>query len=331
MALGFRYVNKSLVRAIEDVGVHVFEADGSEAEEFFIANPGEGVAQKILLASGCTTCPAMPKAKRDYDGYEVEFTKRFAGNWSLHASYLYSQLKGNYSGLANSDEVTATPGFARTSPNVNRIFDSLFMLFDEQGVETTGPLGGDRPHQLKAQVNYAFPFGTSIGVNEYYYSGTPTTTEMRFQGAPIFPFGRNDMGRTPTITQTDLNVQHDFRLGGRFNVQVGAIVLNLFDQKKATNIYPIWSTTSILLRTPGCFGTDATESNCIIGGAANTSARATAQAAAFFAGFDAVAQRNRQDCPNGNCAGGLTPDPRYGQPNAYQDPREVRVFARFTF
>ncbi len=323
MALGFRYVNKSLIRAIEDVGVHVFEADGSEAEEFFIANPGEGVAQKILLASGCTSCPAMPKAKRDYDGYEVEFTKRFASNWSLHASYLYSQLKGNYSGLANSDEVTATAGFARTSPNVNRTFDSLFMLFDQEGQETTGPLGGDRPHQAKAQLNYAFNFGTSIGVNEYYYSGTPTTTEMRFQGAPIFPFGRNDMGRTPNITQTDLNVQHDFRLGGRFNVQIGAIVLNLFDQKEVTNIYPIYSTTSILLRTPGCV--DTSTSNCVIGGPTNTSARNTAQAAAFFAGFDAIAQRNRQ------VALGLIPDPRYGQPNTYQDPREVRVFARFTF
>jgi hypothetical protein len=323
MALSFRYVNKSLIRAIEDVGVHVFEADGSEAEEFFIANPGEGVAQKILLATGCTTCPAMPKAKRDYNGYELDFMKRFAGNWSLHASYLYSTLKGNYSGLANSDEVTATAGFARTSPNVNRTFDSLFMLFDQEGSETTGPLGGDRPHQLKAQLAYAFNWGTTVGVNEYYYSGTPTTTEMRFQGAPIFPFGRNDLGRTPNITQTDINLQHDFRLAGRYNLQLGALILNVFDQKKATNIYPIYSTTSILLRDPSC--TDTSASNCVIGGPTGGAARNAAQAAAFFRGFDAVAQRNRQ------VALGLIPDPRYGKPNAYQDPREIRVFARFTF
>jgi len=54
---------------------------------------------------------------------------------------------------------------------------------------------------------------------------------MRFQGAPIFPNGRNDMGRTPNITQTDLNIQHELRLG-RYGVTLGAIVLNMFDQKK---------------------------------------------------------------------------------------------------
>jgi hypothetical protein len=331
MALGFRFINKELVRAIEDVGVHIFEADGTEAEEFFIANPGEGIAQKILAATGCDTCPAMPKASRDYKGFEVEFTKRFSNRWYTHLSYLYSKLEGNYSGLANSDEVTATPGVARTAPNVNRIFDSLFMLFDQNGGEVEGPLGGDRPHSAKGQLIYSFPFGTSVGVNEYYYSGTPTTTEMRFQGAPIFPFGRNDMGRTPNITQTDLSLTHDFRLG-RFGIQLGGIVLNVFDEDKATNIYPIWSTTSITLRDlSACGSGDVSVAACgaaattpIIGGAAGA-ARNLAQAKAFFQGFDAIRQRNRQ------VALGLVPDPRYGQANTYQDPREVRVFAKLTF
>ncbi|MEK6376086.1 MAG: TonB-dependent receptor [Acidobacteriota bacterium] len=331
MALGFRVVNKKLIRGIEDVGVHNVHPDGSESEDFFIANPGFGVAQKILAAFGCTTCPAMPKATRDYDGYEVEFTKRFSANWEFHASYLFSKLRGNYSGLANSDEVTANPGTARTSPNVNRIFDSLFMLFDQQGGEVEGPLGGDRPHQAKAQLAYSFPFGTSIGASQYYYSGTPTTTEMRFQAAPIFPFGRNDMGRTPNITQTDINVYHNIRLA-RFNVQLGAIVLNLWDEKKATNFYPIASTTSIVIRDlSACGSGPVTVAAC--GPAANTprvgiqtgTANNPTQAAAFFTGIDFRRQFDRQ------VALGLVPDFRYGQTNAYQDPREVRIFAKLTF
>lgn len=329
MAVGFRYVNKKLIRAIEDVGVHVFLA-GSESEQFFIANPGEGVAQKILAASGCSTCPAMPKAKRDYNGYELELSKRFGNQWSLHASYLYSTLKGNYSGLANSDEAAAT-GNARTSPNVNRIFDSLFMLFDQSGtVQTEGVLGGDRPHQAKAQLTYSFPFGTTVGVNGYYSSGTPNTTEMRFQGAPFFAFNRNDMGRTPNITQTDVNLQHDLRFG-RFNVTLGAIVLNIFDSKKVTNVNPLYSTTSILLRDPSCVDTGATvaakAASCVIGGPTNTAARNAAQAAAFFRGFDATAQRDRQLALSAAPFNSVT----YGQPNAYQDPREVRVFAKLVF
>jgi hypothetical protein len=331
-AVSFRWVNKSLVRAIEDVGVHNVHADGSESEDFFIANPGEGVAQKILAAFGCATCPAMPKAKRDYNGFEFEYSKRYSQRWLLHASYLYSKLKGNYSGLANADEITATPGFARTSPNVSRIFDSLFMLFDQKGGEVSGPLGGDRPHQAKAQVAYGFPFGTTIGANEYFYSGTPTTTEMRFQGAPIFPNGRNDMGRTPNITQTDLNIQHELRLG-RYGVTLGAIVLNLFDQKKVTNIYPIMSTTSIVIRdltacgngpvtVAACGPSSATPRVGIQTGSANN----PDQAAAFFTGkVDFQRQFDRQ------VALGLIPDWRYGQSNTYQDPREVRVFVRLNF
>jgi len=333
MALGFRFVNKKLIRAIEDVGVHVVHADGSESEDFFIANPGFGVAQKILAAFGCTICPAMPKATRDYNGYEFEFTKRFSQNLEVHASYLYSKLEGNYSGLANSDEITATPGVARTSPNVNRIFDSLFMLFDANGNEVSGPLGGDRPHQAKAQVFYSFPFGTSIGVNEYFYSGTPTTTEMRFQSAPIFPFGRNDLGRTPNIMQTDLSIAHTLRVMGRFNVQVGALIANLFDAKKVTNIYPIASATSIVIRDLSACGSgpvtvaacgDATKTPRI--GPQTGSANNPTQAAAFFAGgVDWKRQFDRQ------VALGLVPDWRYLQANTYQDPREVRIYAKFQF
>jgi hypothetical protein len=332
MGVGFRFVNKKLLRAIEDVGVHVFLAGGQESEQFFIANPGEGVATNILAATGCTTCPSVPKAKRDYTGYEFEFSKRFAQRWGAHLSYTYSRLKGNYSGLANSDESAAT-GNARTSPNVNRIFDSLFMLYDQNGNLVEGNLGGDRPHSAKAQLNYSFPFGTSIGLNEYYYSGVVGTTEMRFQGAPLFAFNRGDLGRTPNVTQTDLQVQHDFRLMGRYGLSVGAIVLNLFDQKTVLNVNPVWSTTSIVLRDlSACGSGPVTVAACgdasktpIIGGNTANAARNLAQAQAFFKGFDALRQRDRQ------VALGLIPSPTYNQPNAYMDPREVRIYARITF
>jgi len=328
MALGFRYVNKRIIRAIEDVGVLVINPDGSAEEQFFIANPGIGIAKNIL-APTCPTCPAMPKAKRDYQGYEFEFTKRFASNWSAHLSYLYSKLEGNYSGLANSDEINATPGFARTSPNVNRIFDSLFMLYDAAGNEVEGPLGGDRPHSAKAQVAYSFPFGTTVGVNQYFYSGTPTTTELRFQGAPFFAFNRNDMGRTPNITQTDLNLSHDIRLGG-MKLQLGAIVLNLFDADEATNIFPQkYGTGSIRLRNLSACPGDLSVAVC--GPSANTPLLGGAntgpvQEAAFFNRPDIERQIARQIA-----LGGLVPNPQYGLPNAYQDPREVRVFAKFVF
>ena len=71
--------------------------------------------------------PSFPKAKRDYTGLELTFQRRFSNNWGLFASYTYSKLYGNYSGLASSDED------GRTSPNVNRYFDHLENSFDRNG------------------------------------------------------------------------------------------------------------------------------------------------------------------------------------------------------
>lgn len=289
LAFGVRYVRKNLVRTIEDSGVLVTQADGSTAEQYFIANPGEGVAKYILG----TSFPALPKPKREYNGFELEATKRFANRWSLHATYLYSTLKGNYSGLANSDEAQATPGTARTSPNVNRAFDNLFNLFDDKGQPVTGNLATDRPHQIKAQVAYSFPFGLTAGLNQYSASGTPFSTEFYYEGVPYFAYGRGDMGRSPWFNQTDLNLVQDFKLAGRYTLQFGVNVLNLFDSKTAVNIYDQYSQDSLAV--------------------SNTN---------FFKGFDPKAQCAAQKC---------TLDASYGKANTFQSPREVRFSARLLF
>lgn len=292
IALGFRYVNKHLVRTIEDVGVLVTHDDGSASEEYFIANPGFGVADRIL-APDCPSCPGLPKAKRDYEALELEATKRFGNRWGAHASYVYSQLEGNYGGLASSDEN------GRNSPNVNRYFDNLFNSFDANGDAVYGKLATDRPHVFKAQVTYSAPWGTGFGLNQYIGSGTPISTEFSYYGVPFFAYGRGDMGRTPTLTRTDLAVMHEFRIAGRYGFEVGLNVLNLLDSDTAVNINNTYSTRNVALATNGSVRlTDAT----------------------FFNGFDPKA---------GLTAASL--NPLYGQENQFQDPREVRIFAKFRF
>jgi len=283
VAFGVRYVNKKLLRTIEDVGVLVTSADGSQHEEYFTANPGFGVAARILGPG----LPALPKATRDYQAIELEATKRFVERWSVHASYVYSELTGNYSGLASSDEN------GRTSPNVNRYFDNLFNSFDAQGKPVFGKLATDRPHQFKAQAAYSAPFGTSVGVNQYVGSGTPISTEFSYEGVPFFAYGRGDMGRTPTITQTDLLLMHDFRIFGDYAFQVGLNVLNLFDEDTVTNISSLYSTTGLNVSN-----------------------------ADFFKGFDPLTK-----LPNA----AVNKSPLYGQASAFQTPRAVRFNAKFTF
>jgi hypothetical protein len=222
MAVGVRYVHKTVVKAIEDTGA----LDANQNEIYIIANPGFG-----LTAFAFEGVP-YPKAKRDYDSLEFSFDKRYADNWSLRASYMWSRLYGNYSGLSQSDEN------GRTSPNVGRVFDYPLMMFNESGQAEYGLLATDRPHQFKLQGIYSFDFGLSVGAFFRTSSGIPVTREIGVIPPNNFPMqyqGRLSDGRMPTLSQTDINLQQEFKMGGARRLQLSFNVLNLFNQKTATN------------------------------------------------------------------------------------------------
>ena len=224
MTVGARFVHKELKRTIEDVGVVV----PGVGEVFFIANPGEGIARDILGAG----FPDQPKAVRDYDGLTLTFRKNYSDNWALNATYTWSDLTGNYSGLSSSDED------GRVSPNVNRFFDSLNGTYDANGNQVIGPLGSDRTHQFKAQFIWGFDFGTFIGINQRYATGAPITTEYSVSpNLPFHPYGRGDLGRMPDLTQTDLFVSHEWRLANDMGIQLSLNVTNLFDEDAMTNYW----------------------------------------------------------------------------------------------
>ncbi len=196
-------------------------------EVFFIANPGEGVAEQILPEPA----PKFPKAQRDYDGVEFRLTKRFANRWSMNASYTWSRLFGNYGGLASSDEN------GRTSPNVERYFDGQYLTVDKNGDPVYGLLPTDRPHYLKIQATYDFPWGTNVGLFQQVSSGGPKSTAINLLGYnPTFINGRGDLGRLPTTSQTDLSLTHQFRLFGENRIGFIMNVDNLFDQDGVLNM-----------------------------------------------------------------------------------------------
>jgi hypothetical protein len=231
MAVGVRYIHKQIDRAIEDVGT--LDAGGNEI--YVIANPGFGLA--ALAQPGV----ALPKAKRDYDAVEFSFDKRYAENWSLRLSYLWSRLYGNYSGLSQGDEN------GRTSPNVGRLYDYPAMMFDQKGQPVFGRLPTDRPHQFKAQGIYTLPFGTSFGANFTVQSGVPVTREIGIyppNNLPVQYLGRLSDGRTDVLSQTDVYVQHEFKMAGNRRVQISLNVLNLFDQKAAIGKWSTYQLTN---------------------------------------------------------------------------------------
>jgi outer membrane receptor protein involved in Fe transport len=242
-----------------------------------------------------------PKPVRKYDGIEFRLQKRFANNWSGTLSYLYSRLWGNYSGLASSDEN------GRTSPNVNRYYDNTVMSYGADGKPVYGPLQTDRPHIFKAQGVYDFKWGTTVGANWFIQSGIPQSTAFRFSGFPVFPFGRNDLGRSPVLSQLDLSVIQEFKLPGHSRLQLQANVDNLFDQDTWTNYF--------LAITQG----PSTHRDSL--------SVANPPALSLYGATGAYDLNQRVAAYTGT----MRVNPFYTTPNVFQGRREMRLQARITF
>jgi hypothetical protein len=248
MVFGLHYVHNDLGRTIEDIGA--LDAQGNEV--YVIGNPGEGLST-LRSPNAATAGGPMPKAKRQYDALEFTLNRRYRNNYFWSASYTWSRLYGNYSGLANSDEIrTPTTGTsyttaqqqtgstAREGGNVNRAWDLDELLWDAQGnLDIKGRLATDRPHVVKLYGGYSFPFGTTVSGNFYGGSGTPVSTFVwTTNQIEVFPNGRGDLGRTPVFTRTDMLISHELKLGaGEQRLRLEFNALNLFNQKTARHMF----------------------------------------------------------------------------------------------
>jgi hypothetical protein len=157
--IGLRFQHNELIEVIEDIGAFV----PGIGEVFVIGNPGEG---RSRFAVGTTP---LPRAARTYDAAELTVESR-GRTASWRASYTYSRLRGNFPGLASSDES------GRIAPNVLRAYDAWFTAFDQSGRPVEGPLATDRPHQLRGHGSLELGRGTSLSIAQYAASGTPRTT-----------------------------------------------------------------------------------------------------------------------------------------------------------
>jgi hypothetical protein len=239
------------------------------------------------------TCPTCPALPKVKRDYDaLELKVNKRFSNNWEAGASYTLSRLN----GNYPGLASSDEVARTSPNVTRLFDSIVMAFDSNATPVFGRLNTDRPHQLKLSGYYQFPTLTGVAVRFYAASGIPISRVTNMQtSTPVFFDGRLTDGRTPIFTQTDLTLQQDIRLPGSsksFRVELNA--LNLFDQDEETDVFR-----------------NLTRENVPI----------TDQA--FFAGFDIdqVLAANPQ----------IRRDPRFLQPNTFQNARVIRVMAKFTF
>jgi hypothetical protein len=206
---------------------------------------------------------------------------------------MWSRLYGNYTGLAQSDEN------GRNSPNVGRAFDYPLMAFDQTGAAAYGNLPTDRTHQLKAQLLYDFNFGLSAGLNWWGLTGIPRTREVAWNpssGYPIQYLGRASDGRLPFLSQADLYLQQEIRLGSKNRLVLSANVINLFDQKTATNYFQTQNASGAVVDVP--------ETTVLYQGA----------------NFQQLIAEQ-----------GMPIDPRFLKDSAYQGLRSIRLGVKFVF
>ncbi len=227
-----RAVRKSVLNAIEDLGVNV----PGIGEVYYYSNPGSSFINgkyHDAMAAGLLPegTPDMPKAKREYTALNLSLEKRLSNNWLMGLSYTLSRLTGNYAGLANSDEA------GRNNPNGERSFDLWHFAFDKQLNPIDGVLATDRPHVVKLYGSYVFPWGLTIGAVAQGSSGTPLSETWNVDGPGYYPYGRGNLGRTPFLFQTDAYAEYTMRLGGRRSLQFSLNVINLLNADTVTAIY----------------------------------------------------------------------------------------------
>ncbi len=235
-----RVVQKHLRYTIEDVGVII----PGVGEKYFECNPGYGYSLHQGNGTGKfdPKYPETPRASREYWAVNLSLDKRLSNNWLAGASYTWSYLYGNYSGLGSSDE------YGRTSPYVERSFDNWAMSYTKELKELDGTLPTDRTHFFKFYGAYTFPFRLTVGAVLNGMSGVPFTETWSILNTYWYPFNRGksrngisgsdlEEKRTPFLMFANAYAEYNLRFADRYTVQFNLNVDNITNTSTARRIY----------------------------------------------------------------------------------------------
>ncbi len=212
-SVGILYTHRDMNDVIEDMS-------RNEATNYFIGNPGRGIASEF------------PRAVRNYDAVSVTFNKAFADQWLAQASYTWSRLYGNYSGLFR-------PENGVLAPNVTSDFDLVSLTENK-----TGLLPLDRTHAVKVHGAREFTLlagraGLNLGMSYRGQSGTPlNVVGSHYIYGPDFTFilPRGSGGRLPWVHAIDSHLGVSYKLTRDMVASVSLDVFNLFNFQDVTNV-----------------------------------------------------------------------------------------------
>jgi len=222
LSVGMKGTYRTLGRTVEDRCDLDYTDPLAQGSTCAIFNPGSASVQNGGIL-GCDTSqnPADPNynggagtcglpsvavgpAKRIFRGIELTARKQFSQTLWAQASYLYSTLRGNYSGAIRE-------GDGQTDPGINADYD-----YNQFLINAYGNLELDRPHQFRVDAVYNAPFGLSVGLQTYVRSGTPISRQgyyNSFYTTELFLDQRGSDGRLPTDYEANLSLAYNINVG----------------------------------------------------------------------------------------------------------------------
>ncbi len=199
-----------------------------------LAQIGSGSSYVIAELDGAYTKYHEVTAEADYRTSKIY----------VRGSYTWTRYTGNF------DQDNTTTG------NDAAVFMGSSFIGDGAGRQLwnfrDGTMRGDRPAAFKAYGYYIFNWNATVGAYGIVQSGQPW--EM-WSYEPYIAFTSNTSDtsryaepagsrRTPTHYQLDLNYTQNFRLKGRYSVQVAGDVFNVFDKQTGYNYQPAFHTST---------------------------------------------------------------------------------------
>ena len=240
LVVGLKGTYRTLGRTVEDRCDLDYNDPLAAGSSCAIFNPGSASVQNggILGYNGSVnpTDPtagegglpsvAVGPAKRIFRGIELTARKAFSQTLWAQVSYLYSTLRGNYSGAIRTES-------GQTDPGINADYD-----YNQFLTNAYGNLELDRPHQARLDLVYNAPFGLAVGLNAYVRSGVPTSRQgyfNQFYTTELFLDPRGSNGRLPTEYETNISLAYNARVGP-VTITPQLYVFNLLNRQIITSI-----------------------------------------------------------------------------------------------
>jgi hypothetical protein len=318
LSVGVDYVGRRQGNVIEDMS-------SDDGNTYFVGNPGVSRpwaatggpyagttfnprnSAVVDWTSGNVYTAAFSRPVRSYDAVTVSVTKLFSKRWLAQASYTWSSLRGNYSGLIRTDT-------GQYYPNQTTEYDQISVLGNR-----SGPLGANRTHQVKAAGSYLLTVSEEVSL-------TPGFQLMAISGNPVNAWGshlqsglsdafllpRGSAGDLPWEVKLDLSAKLTWAISGPYSLTFTISVFNLLNGQAVTEVDQSYTYDYVApIQGAQC-------------GSRNAISQKDPAAALLAACPDLVYARTIEGLR-------VTPNPNYGRPTGYQVPITARFGVALSF